>query len=124
VSTLEDGDYVLDVKDVEDLAGNIMDPASMNFSYVGIDDIVVSNSLNVFPNPAEHMVNIAFNTLKSSEVNLRLLNVLGEEIFNEQKLTRVGDNQVQIDVSGLKTGVYVIHLQSERELIQQKLIVK
>ncbi len=123
VSTLEDGGYVLNVKDVKDLAGNIMDPTSLNF-YVGIDDKLVNNSLNVFPNPAEYTVNIAFSTVKSGKVDLRLLNVLGEEIFNEQKLTRVGDNQVQIDVSGLKTGVYVIHLQSGKELIQHKLIVK
>ncbi len=125
VSTMAAGDYTLNVKDVEDLVGNIMEPISLEYTFVlGIDDLIVANSLSVFPNPAGELVNLEFIATAPSQCKLSLANVLGKVFSFDQYQIQTGKNTIQIDLSGLTSGVYILILETEDKLIQHRLIVR
>jgi len=124
VSNMEYGDYTLNVKDIEDLVGNVMDPSSIEFSFVGLEDLLISRSLKVFPNPAEDEVNVEFSASTPKEINVRLINVLGEQLFYDQYQVQAGYNHIRIDASGFTTGIYMILIQVDDKLAKHRIIVK
>ena len=77
-------------------------------SFVGIEDIGLSASVKVYPNPANNMLNIEMG--KEFEViDVRILNILGKEVvhkrFEKEQLLKV-------NIAELPAGPYFIHIQT------------
>jgi hypothetical protein len=82
---------------------------------LGINDLMVQNgNLTVYPNPTSTIINIKTTTKGSfSILNISGLQILQQEI-NEQTTT--------VDVSGLKSGVYFVHLTSDKSVATGKFL--
>ena len=78
-------------------------------------------TFNIYPNPANHIVNIQFSeTINNADI---LITDLSGRILNQQ--TVVGQNLLTIDVSTLASGVYTIAIVNEnRQVSTKKLIVQ
>lgn len=76
-------------------------------SDVSYNDIV-SESLNVYPNPSSITTSILFNTIKDGAVELYIYNVLGERILTDNLLVPAGAYQYDVDVQNLENGAYFI----------------
>ncbi len=80
----------------------------------------VETSIDIFPNPANDILNITSSEIISE---IEIVNTLGQVVFR----TEVNSNNVVCDVNGLASGVYVvkIHLFDKlSERFEQKKIVK
>ncbi|MFT5820382.1 MAG: hypothetical protein ACI8ZM_001621 [Crocinitomix sp.] len=77
---------------------------------VSLDEIETPTlNLSVYPNPANDFLTISMNLEKQSEVNVTLLNTLGQEVgsvYNGE--LAIGNNEFSYDVSNLPQGVYFI----------------
>jgi len=70
-----------------------------------------SREIKVFPNPAEDLLNLFYSFENSCEI--RIMSADGRLIM----LTESGvSNQVQIDVSSLEPGMYLIEVMKEKPL--------
>ncbi len=106
------------------------------FEYQVIDDdvsifdfenISVNNELkvNVFPNPFSTFVHLEYyNSLNSSVANVRLYDVVMNELANLQISLNVGRNTIPYPFSNQPSGVYFLRLEVDGKEITIKLIKK
>ena len=90
---------------------------------VGIEELTIPN-LHIHPNPAKEFVTMTFNLEKQGFVRISIYNILGKEdlvLLNETRMA--GDQEVQLDISGLTPGVYFVKLASDH-IETCKLIVR
>jgi type IX secretion system substrate protein len=85
----------------------------------GINEADELNNVSIFPNPANSVLNIKFNSAKNYEVIVS--NVLGEEIYH-QPISN--STQTTINISQLSNGVYFYQLKNDKETMQGKFIVE
>lgn len=75
------------------------------------DRPLVEQLFNVFPNPAENLVQVRFNAqAKSSSV--RIVNMHGQTVLERSAANYYAGNTLQLDVSNLETGSYFIRVSS------------
>lgn len=93
---------------------------------VGLDDIRDANPLTIFPNPATNHVNLYFGLNTSTEVNLLVINVIGQTVASKNfgKLLP-GDQSLRFDVDGLTSGVYSFVISTaEGRSVRKRVVVK
>lgn len=84
-----------------------------------------TDDVQVFPNPATAQASLYFNLAETGKVNIALYDITGREIktlVNEQK--QKGAHQLQVDLGGLRSGVYFYRLNSATGIKTCKIIVQ
>ena len=82
---------------------------------VGINDLnQTANTLTLYPNPASNKFTIS----TPSKGSISILNISGQQIL-QQKIT---EQTTTVDVSGLKSGVYILRLKSDQTVATTKFI--
>ncbi|MBI4946656.1 MAG: M4 family metallopeptidase [Bacteroidetes bacterium] len=87
-------------------------------SPTNIVNIISSNSISVFPNPSNGIFTIS-SFLSDKNINLKIENVLGEEIFHSEMLS----NSLQVDLRKETNGIYFIEINSENGTTNKKIII-
>ncbi len=80
--------------------------------------------MNVFPNPANDQLNIAFNATVETKLNVKLIDISGREIQSMDVNPIIGENKVQMDVSNLTPGIYFAYLVGEGQKQVMKVVVE
>ena len=90
----------------------VLDPAT-----IGVKEMKGNeNLLSVFPNPTNTIV-----IIKANEINsITIYNTLGEIIFSENK---INTNELQLNTTQWRKGIYTIQVNAKSQLINKKLIV-
>lgn len=88
---------------------------------VGINEIDLVN-LSVYPNPAKDRVTISFDAVNSSNIKLRLVNILGKEVYTKEQISMEGQNTLDVDLRAFKEGSYILSIEVENDLLQAKKI--
>jgi len=91
---------------------------------IGIIENALTNSLNVYPNPASYLVNISFNAISGGDATIRLLDVQGREIIRNNANAAAGKFMHKIDVTGLASGIYMIEVQSGDLMARRRVSIK
>lgn len=79
---------------------------------IGLDENPLANNLNVFPNPANHKVNISFREVGSGDVQIRLRDAQGREVMFINDRMQSGVYSKDLDVSNLARGMYMVEVKS------------
>ncbi len=84
----------------------------------------VDQDISIYPNPSEGVFTISVANLKAHTADLRIMNVIGNEILHET-LTR-GDGQFAktIDLSHLAKGLYYVKLEADNFSAVRRVIIK
>ena len=84
---------------------------------------IISNSMKVYPNPVKGQAIIEFSLMNTTQVHLRLFDVNGKEVRSlfDGRLS-YGDHSMQLNVSGLNAGIYVVRLITENGIQNLKLV--
>jgi len=73
--------------------------------------VVWADQISVFPNPTDGLLNIAFQTGNAQKVNVRVYNVMGQLVMTEQyNKVAAGRNNLTLDLTELKTGIYMVEV--------------
>ncbi len=88
----------------------------------GIKNYFSENSLNVYPNPAVKETEIVYNTTASVPVDMKLIDLLGNELITQKAQSFAGLNKFKIDVATLPAGIYYIRLNAGNNFLTKKLI--
>lgn len=88
---------------------------------VGIDDNEASNdNLLVFPNPSTGVFTLAFTDEQVNNADVRVYNLLGELVYNTF-LNNIDHSPVQVNLTGLDKGLYVINVISNDKKYVKKI---
>jgi uncharacterized protein (DUF1501 family) len=77
---------------------------------------------NPFPNPANDQTNLRIQSNELGNVRIEILSINGQSIGVLNKAVHQGSNDIKLDVSGLKSGVYTIRVNAKNINDSKKLI--
>jgi hypothetical protein len=81
-----------------------------NNTTTSLVDINKEAKFSLYPNPAKNNTNINFYSNKHQELEISLFNVIGKEIDKIKVNVLLGNNNISLDVTSLKNGVYFINI--------------
>ena len=84
---------------------------------VSVEELKLSDNIQIFPNPASSNLNIVLNDSKFHDIEIK--SIVGQVIFNGE--VKSGTNN--IDVSNFSKGIYFIYLKNEDKTLYSKIII-
>jgi hypothetical protein len=80
-------------------------------------------NLDVYPNPSEGMFNISFSSETIQSIDVRIMNVMGEEIVSEKTEQFIGEYTKKISIENQSKGIYFLEIKTKNEIIKKKIIL-
>ena len=115
---------------------NLIDVVVTNDGCAGIGEKVVSmevcnsglkeehfKQFSIFPNPAEHSINIKFNTYEKN-IAYAIMNPQGNILQSGKLQSCAGDCTYRLEIDDLPTGLYYLQIKGENALKNVKFMVK
>jgi hypothetical protein len=79
---------------------------------------------SISPQPASDFLNFRINLPFAQNCNITILNTYGQEIYKLQNVyLNAGENSFNWNADGFPSGVYFIHIQSDKYLISDKFVI-
>ena len=120
-------EYLLEIVwTVVDIAGNETDCSFdvLVNAYVGFADLCVSG-VSIYPNPTNGIINFDFADILTSlnACNIQKIKItdITGKIISLSKLS-ASNNQLQADLSGFENGIYIISIQTDKEMFTLKIV--
>ena len=88
---------------------------------VGIEDVTLSNKVEVYPNPTLDKFYVTINKTFKNDFKVEVCNNFGQVM--QTILKKKGDNKFSVDLANYPTGLYLVRL-SDNETYSQCKIVK
>lgn len=83
--------------------------------------VPIKKEINFYPNPANNILNIYFNSLNISNTKITILNTFGNKV-KEINFNSI-ENEFKINISELPVGIYIIVLTAKDFSQSQKLVI-
>jgi Secretion system C-terminal sorting domain len=93
---------------------------------VSTKNIEAVNDWSVIPNPVRQneKLNIRVEVREAFDADIRLFSVTGQLIKSVSKHRfTIGANNYDLDISGINTGMYIVVIQSEKGVINKKIVI-
>lgn len=84
-----------------------------------VNDISLDNMLSIYPNPASDFIHIDL-AKDISNANLQITNIQGKILYS----CNIDQQKSNIDISKLKSGMYIVQLTHKNQMYVKQLIVK
>lgn len=97
--------------------------ADYSFSGIGVVENEISD-LQVYPNPASDLVNIAIELNEASNLSVNVLNMVGQVVLSSDFGMLNGSNRVEMNVNSLPAGMYLVEINAGSSTQTERLIVK
>jgi hypothetical protein len=82
------------------------------------------NNLDVYPNPSRDIFNVSFTSEDVQDLDVRIINVIGEVVYTENLNEFVGEYTKQVDLATYTKGVYFLEITTDNGVINKKLILQ
>jgi len=82
------------------------------------------NNLGIYPNPSRDVFNISFTSDTKQSLRVRILNIIGEELINDNLEQFIGEYTKQIDLTNNAKGIYFLEIETNDGVINKKLILQ
>ena len=90
----------------------------------GISDLTSSERLQVFPNPSNGNFSLVFKPGKPDNVSLKIMNVIGNMVFEENNIPVNGTLSRSLNLEDLSSGIYFLTLKCKDRTYTQKVYIK
>ncbi len=81
------------------------------------------NEIKIFPNPAPNELNISVRNPTDKKLSIRLVNMLGQVVYERAVSLPGSDDIIQVPIVGLARGIYWLRLQGEKNIKYTRIIV-
>ncbi len=90
-----------------------------------VDEITdKSEGYTIYPNPNNGKFNIEFSNGMSSDLEITVLNITGQQVYREKVNNVSLSTKKEINLQHLQAGTYVVILINDRSISQEKLIIR
>lgn len=87
---------------------------------IGQNSII--QELEIYPNPVSDLLNIDLNIEAKSQTYLRVTNSIGQVVHSENLLLPKGENQIQLNTSNWKTGLYYLSFSVDNQRVSRVVV--
>lgn len=91
--------------------------------YSDVDNQVVTNKLNIYPNPNNGIFTLDIGFVPEKSTNISIFDALGREV-KQIDINQFNGTSLQLDLSSLTKGIYLINIKSERGKQTKKLVIQ
>ena len=84
-------------------------------------DLETTISVQLFPNPFSEQVNLSIESLEQNELNIRVVDVIGQSIWLEQHRVN-GQLTIDLNLKQLSSGLYFLVIENEEGRLVRKLV--
>ncbi|MCK9612856.1 MAG: T9SS type A sorting domain-containing protein [Bacteroidales bacterium] len=88
----------------------------------GICKLSETNELSICPNPASELVRIGFDLKEGRPLSFIITDITGKKVMEKNELSLSSINTIEIDISGLQKGAYLIKILTEGKSLASKFI--
>ena len=109
------------------LAQTDYDGTSEAFSPIAVMcEATAIDGYSVYPNPANEVLNIdlELENYQGEDVSIEVIDINGKIILLQQVQLNRGYNHLEVDLSGIPSGVYMINFAGTKDYIKESRIVK
>ncbi|MBI9053072.1 MAG: DUF2271 domain-containing protein [Bacteroidales bacterium] len=89
----------------------------------GLESVIGNQALSVYPNPSTGVFYINFASEENGPVNLKVIDISGRVLY-EKQVSKSEFTNYPIQLSDLKTGIYILKLSVNNKEIQQKIVIQ
>ena len=90
------------------------------YGYVGVEEQIVGQVFNIYPNPAQEIVNVDLSGYDSGEYTIGIYDMKGKLLKNKISVA----SQIFLDISDLSNGQYLVSVLNSGKFIGSKVLVK
>jgi hypothetical protein len=83
----------------------------------------VDNSL-IYPNPAKGNATVRIHLNNSSKVQVEVMNTIGQVVKTMSAQGQAGTNEVNVDLGGLSSGIYLVNVKVDNASSTKKLVIE
>lgn len=80
--------------------------------------------VQVFPNPASDLVNLTIHAARTETVQVTVRDLAGRILISRQQVLRNGDNVLQLDISRISTGTYLVEVMGPEWQLVNRIVVQ
>ena len=91
---------------------------------VRLDGGVSIDNLDVYPNPSRDIFNVSFTSEDAQDLEVRVINVVGEVVYTENLMNFTGEFTKEIDLRRSTKGIYFLEITTESGVINKKMILQ
>lgn len=89
---------------------------------VGVEVKDLVSFLNIFPNPSKGVFNIDASLKESADVEISVMNVLGQQVYTATEHANAGKYNTAIDLTDKAEGVYMVTIITGRQMIVKRIM--
>ncbi|MEO5906195.1 MAG: T9SS type A sorting domain-containing protein, partial [Saprospiraceae bacterium] len=79
--------------------------------------------IHLWPNPANEMMQLSFNSSTAEVVEYTFTNFLGQVVMKDKLSALKGFNKHTIDVSAIPEGTYLVQVKTDNETHTKKMVI-
>ena len=93
---------------------------------VGIEERALASVNNsvLYPNPASGSATLKIDLNDNNKVELSVLNLVGQVVKQSSTNAQIGENNIQFDLNGLSSGIYLVNVKIGNTVATKKLVVQ
>ena len=110
---------------VTDQNGCVSNTITYNVTWIttSINEIGIAD-LSIYPNPSEELFNIEFSSLITQDLQIRIVNIIGEVVISDNLQQFIGEYTKQIDLTNNAKGIYFLEIETNDGVVSKKLILQ
>tara|TARA_B110000908_G_scaffold108891_1_gene127840 strand:- start:156 stop:1049 length:894 start_codon:yes stop_codon:yes gene_type:complete len=93
-------------------------------SNVRFEGATAINNLDVYPNPSRDIFNVTFTSEDVQNLEIRVINIVGEVVYTESLEQFVGEYTKSVDLATYTKGVYFLEIITNNGVVNKKLILQ
>ncbi|MDX5326998.1 MAG: PKD domain-containing protein, partial [Bacteroidota bacterium] len=114
------GDYTVWLIATDTTCGTV-DSVQIALNGLNVNETLLDRSLSIFPNPTQGIFNVSFDIEGVQTVQVRLINLIGQEIAKFHYGHVSGTFKQSYDLSGQADGVYLIEIRSDQGITTRRI---
>ncbi|MGB0311978.1 MAG: T9SS type A sorting domain-containing protein, partial [Schleiferiaceae bacterium] len=95
----------------------------VNIQGIGMKE-QAAQSILMYPNPTTGLIHISGTAEQGEEVQMRVMNYVGQELFNTTITTTNGTFEKDFDLSGFSSGTYLVEIRTATGMVQRPFVVR